>query len=106
VYWWHFPYIYIEVHDSRLAYPYSMRALVSFDLTNGGWASHESRRRYAFARRGWRSFLADLLHCQQSHVTHYGEESAEEGASREAAAEIFARYGHHHCEPCAICALG
>ena len=57
VMWWHAPYIYVEVGDNRHEYPVNMRALVSFDLTNGQWAGFDSKRRYVFARRGWQAFL-------------------------------------------------
>jgi hypothetical protein len=62
VMWWHSPYIYITVTDTRLDYPVNARALVSFDLANGEFSSHGSRNRYAFARRGWCTFVAGIIH--------------------------------------------
>lgn len=61
VHWWSYPRIYIEVTDARHGYPYNGRALVSFDLTNGKFASWDSEHRYVFARRGWIGFLTELL---------------------------------------------
>jgi hypothetical protein len=59
VHWWYAPFIYIEVEDTRHRgeYPVWMRALVSFDLTNGLVASPDSSNRYAFARKGWGAFV-------------------------------------------------
>jgi hypothetical protein len=68
--WWHAPYLYVEVLDDRREYPVSTRALVSFDLTNGEWAGDGSKRRYAFARPGWRLFLESFC----SDVAHYSDE--------------------------------
>jgi hypothetical protein len=55
--WWHAPYVYVQVVDARLHDPCGTRALVSFDLARGGWASYRSPRRNAFARRGWGAFM-------------------------------------------------
>lgn len=100
--WWHSPYLYVSVTDDRLEYPYSGRALVSFDLTNGKWAGWDSERRYAYARRGWHAFLTRIAHYG---VPAYGEESGKARAARLAAAEAFALKGHH-CSgaECVICA--
>jgi hypothetical protein len=56
--WWYAPYIYIQAEDIRHQgeYPVWMRALVSFDLTNGQVMGRESSNRYGFARRGWGAF--------------------------------------------------
>jgi hypothetical protein len=60
--WWYFPFIYVEIRDTRWKhYPCYMRLLVSFDLTNGRFASLQSANRYVFARRGWGSFLDRLV---------------------------------------------
>jgi hypothetical protein len=59
--WWSAPRVYVGVDDARHEYPFNGRALVSFDLTNGKWASHDSEHRYVFARRGWTTFIGCLI---------------------------------------------
>jgi len=61
IHWWYYPYVYVDIiHTKWKHYPCNHRALVSFDLTNGKWASFDSDNRYVFARRGWGRFMDDL----------------------------------------------
>jgi hypothetical protein len=61
VLWWDAPMVYVEVDDRRMHYPCQIRCLVSFDLTNGLWASAASRYRHLFARQGWGRFLRGFI---------------------------------------------
>src|SRR5882672_10241817 len=73
VYWWHAPFLYIEVRDTRWRhYPCDLRMLVSFDTTNGKCASSESANQYAFARKGWRSLAKELVGCDVRQYTDCG----------------------------------
>jgi hypothetical protein len=61
VHWWYAPLIYVEVVDSRWKhYPCNMRMLLSFDMTDGKFASQQSTNCHAFARRGWRTFANEV----------------------------------------------
>lgn len=63
VHFWYNPFVYVDVVDSRWQhYPCSHRALVSFDLAIGKWASFlKSDNRYVYARRGWGRFMDALV---------------------------------------------
>lgn len=74
IHWWYYPYIYVDVRDERWQhYPCGHRALVSYDLTNGKWASFESDNRYTFARRGWGRFMDDLCGYKVRRYTDCGD---------------------------------
>ena len=62
VHFWYYPFVYIDVIDTRWKhYPCGHRAYVSFDLTNGKWASEKSENRYSFARKGWGRFMDEFV---------------------------------------------
>lgn len=51
--WWHEPYLYIIVRDTRWKhYPCNMRFLITFDTATGEVAHQKT----TFARKGWGEF--------------------------------------------------
>lgn len=86
VMWWTGRLIYVGVCDGRYKYPISGRALVSFDLDSGQWASYDSPNRYVYARRGWRTFLGDLIHYDPPLYSEGTEKERGPNAPRQAQA--------------------
>jgi len=79
VYWWSAPFVYIEVRDSRKHYPCNARALVSFDLGNGKFASPASERSYTFARQGWATFTDTLAGTSVPRYTECADPARQQG---------------------------
>lgn len=75
--WWYFPFAYVEVRDTRWKhYPCYMRMLVSFDLTNGKFASLESENRYAFARSHWGRCADELVGRAVTRYSDCGDQNS------------------------------
>jgi len=60
VIFWMESLLYVQILDCRKKYPENMRFLLSYDVTNGEFASNLSNNNYAFVRDGWAAFMKQL----------------------------------------------